>query len=150
MEGALVREVEARLVSVEKAELGSGGQVGKGGGHAGEPVFLGAAFHAVFQEAGFDGPGAAEAPIGGGHLLDHADFDVIDGAKAAEVQVEQRLEILLGFALHDYAPGEEAMAHGVAGRVGLTLRGLGAARAGAVGTGGQNAFLRNHIHRISD
>jgi len=31
----------------------------------------------VLEEAGFDGPGTAEAPIGGDHLLDHAELDVV-------------------------------------------------------------------------
>lgn len=77
MEGALIHDVQARFVAVEEAELGSGRELAERGGHAGDLTFLGAIFHAAFEEAVFDGPGAAQSPIGGGHFLDHAEFDIV-------------------------------------------------------------------------
>src|ERR1035438_5266700 len=60
IEGALIVEMKAGLVTVHEAEGGCGGKVGEGFGHAIERVAGCLGFGFVFEEAGFDGPGAAE------------------------------------------------------------------------------------------
>ena len=145
MEGPLIHEMEARLVAVEKAELGSGGQFAKCGGHAGEFAFFGPVFHTACKQAVFDGPGTAQAPVGGGHFLDHAEFDIIDRAEAVQMEIEQGLEGFAGFTAKDDAPGEETMTGRISGGTGLALIGLGAAGPGSIRAGGEDAFLRNHV-----
>jgi hypothetical protein len=92
---------------MQEAEVGCGGQVGESGGNAADFVAV---------EAGFDGPGAAHAPEGGGHFLDDAELDAVDGAEALDVLVEEGVEVLAGLVGQDDAPGERAVADGVVGR----------------------------------
>jgi hypothetical protein len=104
-------------------------------------------------EAGFDGPGAAQTPEGGDHFLDDAELDVVDGAVALDVLVEEDVEVLAALVGQDDAVGEKAVADGVEGRS-LFSRGCdGAAGAGTVGAGRENSFERRHsnprCHNIS-
>ena len=85
LEGALADVVEAGLVAMQEGELGSEGEVGESAGNAADFVAGLAGVDGVVEEAGFDGPEAAQAPEGGGHFLDHAEFDVVGGAVAVEV-----------------------------------------------------------------
>jgi len=90
----------------------------------------------ALEEIGFDGPGAAHAPIGGGHFFDHAHLDVIEGSEAIDELVKQGLEALAGFIGENDALGGEAVAQGVAGRGGLSLRGARTAGESSVGARG--------------
>jgi hypothetical protein len=72
--------------------------------------------HGVFVKTGFDGPGAAQAPEGGDHFLDDAELDVVDGAVALDVLVEEDVEVLAALVGQDDAVGEQAVADGVEGR----------------------------------
>jgi hypothetical protein len=78
-------EVEARFVTVEKSQVGSGGQAGEGSGDAfggiGGVVFL----DTGGEEAGLDEPGSAEAPVGGGHFLDHSELHAVGGGQAVQM-----------------------------------------------------------------
>jgi hypothetical protein len=116
LEGALADVVEAGLIAMEEAELGGGGQVGESAGKAGEFVAGLVGGHGVFVEAGFDGPGAAQAPEGGDHFLDHAELDVVDGAVALDVLVEEDVEVPAALVGQDDAVGEKAVADRVEGR----------------------------------
>jgi hypothetical protein len=61
----------------ELFDAGDGGEILLNfGGHAGE---------AVADSAGFAGPGAALAPLGGDHFLDEVGFDRIFGLEIVEV-----------------------------------------------------------------
>jgi hypothetical protein len=127
VEAALVDAVEAGLVTVKKSQVGGGGEAGEGGGEAAELVgFFVLAGDAVFEEALLDGPEAAHAPVGGGHFLDHAEFDAVDGIEVLQVSGDQGVELGAGFAAHNDAVGEEAVAHGVGRGAAFTLRGFGA------------------------
>src|ERR1039458_6571251 len=72
IEGALIVEMQAGLVTVHEAEGGFIGKAGEGFGHAIQRVAGWLGFGFVFEEAGFDGPGAAQTPVGSDQLLDHA------------------------------------------------------------------------------
>ena len=124
METALVDAVEAGFVAVEEGEVGGGGEAGEGGGEAAELVvgFVVLAGEAIFEQPAFDGPEAAHAPICGGHFLDHAEFDAVDGFETLEVSGDQGVELGAGFAAHDDTIGEEAMAHSVRRCAQLALR----------------------------
>ena len=121
----MVDAVEAGLVAMEEGEVGGGGEAGEGGGEAAElVVVLVLAGEAVFEEAAFDGPEAAHAPVGGGHFLDHPELDAVDGVEVLEVRGDQGVELGAGFAAHDDTIGEEAVAHGIRRRTALPLRGF--------------------------
>src|ERR1039457_506770 len=77
VEGALVHDVEARLIATEAGELRPGGEFGESGGDAGEFGAVGLGGGGRFEEAVLDGPVAAEAPKSSGHLLDHDHLDVL-------------------------------------------------------------------------
>ncbi len=133
-EGALIDVVEAGFIAVGEAEGVAGGELVEGADEAverirdaAEPIGL------VLQEAGFDGPVAVEAPVGGSHFFDEGVFDAIGGLEAVEVLVEHGEEVFGRFALEDEATGEQAMADRVAGGTLFTLRSDGAPGAGAIG-----------------
>ena len=65
------------------------------------------------EKAVLDGPEAAQSPVGGGHFLDHAELDAIQGAEMFDVLREERLEGFAGFALEDHAIGEKPVAESV-------------------------------------
>ena len=104
-EGALADVVEAGLIAMQEAELGCGGEVGESAGNAGDLVVGLVGGHGVFVETGFDGPGAAQAPEGGDHFLDDAELDVVDGAVALDVLVEEDVEVLAALVGQDDAVG---------------------------------------------
>jgi hypothetical protein len=67
----------------------------------------------IFEQAGFDGQGAAETPVGGYHLFDHAELHAIGGLEAIEVVIHDLRETFGRFILHDDLVGEQAMAGGI-------------------------------------
>lgn len=113
-DGAGVDEVEARLVAVDEVEFGGGGEVAEGGGEAIELCVRFEAFHLLIEHAGFDGEGAAQAPVGGDHLFDEPELDFVDGAEAVDVGIDQCLEDGAALIAEEHALGEQAVAHGVA------------------------------------
>ena len=144
VEGALVHEVEAGFVAVDEGDGGAFGEAGKGISHAIEGGTGGLGGDLLIEEACFEGPGAAQAPIGCSHVLDHAEFQAVGGLEAGNVVGEQGSEGLGTFVLEDYTTGEEPMAEGVAGRALLALRGFGAAGEISVGARCANASERGH------
>ena len=130
------------------ASCGPADEFGEGGGDARELGALGLGGGGRFEEVIPDGPVAADAPIGRGHLLDHAHLDVIEGAEAIHVEIEQIVKGVAGFVAEDGALGQAAAAEGVA-RTGFALRGLGSAGESAVGARREDTFLRNHTHLVT-
>jgi hypothetical protein len=116
LEGAVAHVVKAGLIAMQEGELGRGGQVGESAGKAAELVTGLAGSHGVFVETGFDGPGAAQTPEGGDHFLDDAELDVVDGAVALDVLIEEDVEVLAALVGQDDAVGEKAVADSVEGR----------------------------------
>lgn len=139
VKAALVDGVKTGLVAMDEAELRQIGQSGKGGGDAAQLVSRLLGVDGIIEEAGFHGPDAAEAPGGGDHLLDKAEFDAIGGREPSEMLMEEGFEALLRLVGEDEVLGEEPVADGVLGRAPLPLRSLGSQRAGAVGPRGKNA-----------
>jgi hypothetical protein len=107
VERTLIVEVETSLVTVHEDEGGRGGETGEGIGDAVEGISgrLGGSF--VFEQAGFESPGAAKTPVGSDHLLDQADFNAIGRLQATEVIVQDSLETLGRFISHDEMAGEQ-------------------------------------------
>jgi hypothetical protein len=107
--GALVHAVDER-------EARFGGEYSKGGGKTGDSAaFGGLVVEGLSDHGGFDGPGAAHAPVGGGQVLDHGEFDAIGGLEAVQMLAEHGLEQFAGFFRQDHALGQKTVAHGVAG-----------------------------------
>lgn len=102
MKRALEHAVEPGFVAMHEAELRLAGEAGESGGDAGGLVtHRGArlAGNRGVHDAGSDGPGAALAPKGGGHLLNDAQFDAIGGAEAGEILGNGGVKALTGFVL---------------------------------------------------
>ena len=139
IERALIVEMKAGLVTVHEAEGGFGGEIIEGVGEAIERIggLLGGGF--IFEEPGFDGQGAAEAPVGSNHFLDHAELHAIGGLEAIEVVIHDRLETFGRFILHDDLVGEQAMAGGILRRTPLALGGDRSGGARAIGPRSKNA-----------
>jgi len=49
------------------------------------------------EQVRFDGPGAAGTPLGGGHFLDQAELEAVDGLEPLDVMSEDGLKRLGGF-----------------------------------------------------
>ena len=89
----------------------------------------------AIEHAFLDGESATDAPAGGGHILDHADFDGIVGIEFFQVVAEQGIEAVSGFGGEDDGFGEEAVFDGVARGAAFAGRGLGPPGAGTVALG---------------
>jgi hypothetical protein len=90
----LVHQVEAGLVAVEQGQFGRGGELAERGRHPRSGVTAGLGIESVGKELVLHGPGAAHAPVGGGHFLDHGLLDAIDRAESLEVLGEELLKAL--------------------------------------------------------
>jgi len=141
VERPLVHEMEAAFVAVEEAELGLSGELGEGGVHAGELAAGGLLLHGVFEHFGFEGPGAAESPVGGGEFLDEAVLEIVDRGEALEEDVAEGLEVAGGLIADEDLLGEQAVAGSVGGGAGLAFGGDGAGGAGGVGAIGSETFF---------
>jgi len=145
VEGALVDAVEAGFVAVEEGEGLGGGHVFECGGEAVD--FVGAGVfgqEAVFEHAGFDCPGAAEAPVSGDHFFNEAVLDAIGGLEAFQMIVEDDVEGFLRFVIEHETAGEETVAERVFRRALFPLRRDRAAGAGAIGPRGEELSKRRH------
>ncbi len=139
MEGALVIEMEASLVTVHEAEGGLGGEIHKAIGDAVQRIAGRLSSGPVFEHTGFESPGAAETPVGSDHLLDHAELHAIDGLQAVEMIVEDGLETLGRFIAQDDLAGQQSMADGVLRGASLALRGDGTGGESSIGPRSANA-----------
>ena len=126
MEGAVVHHVEACFVAMEEGQLGRGGQLAECGRDISQVGAFRAGGHGAFEEGVFDSPGATHAPGSGGHFLDHAAFDLIDGVESLEVLNDIGFEGFTGLAGEDHTIGEETVTDCILGRTELAFRGFGA------------------------
>jgi hypothetical protein len=125
--------MKAGLVTVQEAEGGFGGEVVEGVGDAIERIGGSLVGGFIFEQAGFDGQGAAETPVSSDHLLDQAVLHAIGGLKAIEVVIHDSLETFGRFIAHDDLAGEQAMAGGIFRRTPLALGGDRPGGARAIG-----------------
>ena len=133
MEGALVHEVEAGFVAVDESEGGAIGETREGVGHAVEVASRGLSGGLFVDEAGFDGPGAAQTPMGYDHLLDHGEFEAGGRPQMVEVVGERGSEGFGTFAFQGHTLSQEAVAESVLSGALFPLRGERAAGESSVG-----------------
>ena len=124
------------FVAIQERGIWVGREAPPGSGEVGERALARLVRKGFVHTLLLDGPGAAHAPIGGDHLFEKAELGGGARAELLGVLVEEELELLVGFVLQDYLPGEESVAEGVLGRARFALGGLGAAGLFAVGAGG--------------
>ncbi len=67
----------------------------------------------LIEQGGFDGPGAALAPVGGAHFLDHAEFDLVGRLEAVDVLLEENQEVLARFVVQNDTLGAQAVTDSV-------------------------------------
>jgi len=116
VEGALEHAVEAGFIAMQEAQRGLAGELGEGGGEAGELVAVRGgrlAGDRGIHDSGFQCPGAALAPEGGDHLLDHAQLNAVGRAEAVEILGQEGVKALAGFVFEDNALGQETVAQSV-------------------------------------
>jgi hypothetical protein len=65
------------------------------------------------EQSGFDGPGAALAPVSGAHFLEHADLDFVGRLEAIDVLLEENQEVLVRFVVENDTFGAEAVTESV-------------------------------------
>jgi hypothetical protein len=105
--------MKAGLVTVHEAQGGFGGEVLEGVGYAIERIGGSLSGGFIFEQSGFDGPGAAETPVGSDHLLDQAELHAVGGLETIEVFRQDGLETFGRFIVHDDLAGEQTMAGGI-------------------------------------
>ncbi|HEX4644757.1 MAG TPA: hypothetical protein VH598_04040 [Verrucomicrobiae bacterium] len=109
------------VAATEGEELAKGGIRGgefcKGAGGGADRVHWGAGGggHGLVHEAGFQGPGAAAAPLSRRHFVDQGELEIILGTKTGDVLPAEVVKFLLGFVFEDDTFGIEAMGTTVAG-----------------------------------
>jgi hypothetical protein len=136
--------VQHNLVAVQVEQFGGIADLIPHFSQVGDSMGVQRFIESFVQEALFHGHGAAEAPVTGGHVFDHAEFDIVARGELVLMLGEQEQKLRLGFAIQDDAFGEETVAHGIDGGAAFTGRGLRAAGAGAVAFGCIDSSLRAH------
>ena len=139
VEGALVEQVETRLVAVHQSQGGRRSKIGEGGGHAVQWVAGGLSCNLLFDHMGFEGPGAAETPERSHHFLNEAELDAIGGLEALEVLGEDGFEALGGLIFEENAAGQQSVAQSILGRTAFAVVRHRTAAAAAVGAGRKNS-----------
>jgi len=139
VEGALIHQVKAGLVAADEGDGGAAGEAGEGVREAVEVDFGGLGDDLSIEEAGFDGPGAAQAPMGRGNLLDDAEFQAIGGLEVVDVAGQEGREGLGALDFQGHASGQEAVADGVSRGAPFRVRGNGAAGESSVGARSESA-----------
>ena len=143
-EAAGAHEVESGLVAEQDVEFGVGSGVGETHGKAIEGADrLVTALHVQLEGFHFGGGHAAEAPVGGDHLLDDIQLDFIDGLVAGDVGLVHVAEGFGVFVGQQQCGGEDAVIDRVLGRPGLAFGSFGAAGLGAIGAARGSAFFRD-------
>ncbi len=125
--------MKAGLVTVQEGEGGFGGEVLEGIGYTIEGIWGSLGSGLIFEQPGFDGPGAAQAPVRSDHLLDHAQLHAIGGADASDVFGDDGRETFGRFIAHDDLFREQAVAEGILRRTLFALGGKWTLGAGAIG-----------------
>ena len=107
---------------------------------------FGATCELVGEQAGFDGPDAAQPPAGDGHGLDQIHLDRAGGVELLDVGVEEELELFVRFSGKQDGLGGKAVAKGCCGTTWLGLpgwRGRGTAKTEVVTPGSPE--MRKHL-----
>jgi hypothetical protein len=98
--------------------------------------------HFLVEEGGFDAGIAAEAPLGGDHLIDEVGLDGVGGLEAEEVAFAEEVESGRVLVVEEEVfVGAEAVGGTVAGGDGLAGGGDGTGGLVAVAAGGRELFL---------
>jgi hypothetical protein len=97
--------------------------LGEGVGDAPGLVAGGLIADGLFHQAILDGPGAAHAPIGRNHFLDHGELDAIGGVETLGMLGHEVVKTLTEFVFQDKALSQETVAKGVDGGAFFPLRG---------------------------
>ena len=114
----------------------------RGCGEAGGFVAGGLIIDGLGEAGFFDRPGAAETPIAGGHFLDEAGLEVIDGAEAVQETLKEAVNGLLIFGWEDDTLSQESVAESILGGAATALGADGAAGQAAIGAGSGDAAKR--------
>jgi hypothetical protein len=136
--------VQHNLVAVQVEQFGGIADFIPRFSQVGDAIGVQRFIQSFVEEALFHGHGAAEAPVTGGHVFDHAEFDVVARGELFLMLAQQEQKLLLGFAFQDDAFGEETVTHGVDGGAAFTGRRFRAPGAGAVAFGCIDSSLRAH------
>jgi hypothetical protein len=141
----LILAVEAGLVAVEERERGIGAGEGFEGERetvdileVGEDAVDAALVEddLVFEQGGFDGGVADDAPVGGGELADEVEFGFAFGLEVGEVVVEFGFVLFGGLVREDDGSGGESVLEGIERGGGFAGVGFGAGGFAGVGAGG--------------
>jgi hypothetical protein len=89
----------AGLITLQQGQGARGGKAVEGYGQAVPAAAIRLERHLPIEQAGFDGPGAALAPVSGAHFLDHAELDFVGGLEAVDVLLEENQEVLARFVV---------------------------------------------------
>ena len=139
MEGALIHEVEAGFVAVDEGQGGAIGETREGVGHAVEVASRGLSGGLFVDEAGFDGPGAAQTPMGCDHLLDHGEFQAGGRPQVVDVVGKRGSEGFRTFVFQDHTLSQQAVAASVLSGALFPLRGERAVGESSVGAISEHA-----------
>src|SRR5208283_3569214 len=108
-------------------------------------VFLKLVLHdADVIDAGFDGPGAADAPLGDGDVLDEMEFEDGAGLEGIDIILLELFKKGVILITEDDSSGGKAVFYGVLRRTLFALRGNGTLGFGAVDTGRLNLCIGSH------
>ena len=129
--------MEAGFVTVRQGRCGSVGEGGKGVGGTVEVAGSGLGGDLFLEHAGFDGPGAAQTPVGGHHLLDHGVLDAVGRVQTLDVSGHDGGSAFGALVFEDQGAGQGAVTERVPGGAPLAGQGFGALGESAVGAGCQ-------------
>ena len=135
LQAALIHIVEAGFIAVEEGEATGTVRVLEGGSEEAGSIARVGDVEAAVEALGFDGPGAADAPLGDDHFLNDGELDAVGGLKAVDVVGEDFLKTGWRFVIQPDDFGEQSVAAGVLGRQALAGLRDRASGAGAVGAG---------------
>lgn len=141
VQGALIHDVKAGFVAMHEGDAARFSQSFEGIGHAvdlgdsGVVAGLGPGLEGdlAFDQAGFERPGAAQAPVRGDHFLDEAELYAIDWLKTVQVLAHKNVKCFARLIFQDHATREQSMIQSVLRRALLSFGRYRAAGAGSVG-----------------
>jgi hypothetical protein len=89
------------FVAVEQGQGGRGSQGIEGDGHAVRVGAVRVEGDLFIEQGGFDGPGAALAPVRCAHFLDHAELDFVGGPEVVHMLLQENQEVLARFMVQN-------------------------------------------------
>jgi len=130
----MVDAVETRFVALEDIEFLGFGQFGEGGFNALEFAYgIALGVDAIVEHLGFDGPEAAQFPVGRSHFFEETEFHSALGIETIDVLLKQFFEVFPLFIFEDDTFGEEAVPDSVEGGAAFPFLSYRAARHCPVG-----------------